>query len=59
MSTKIDGKPLWTKSPSGDIIYGKDIDDYIKKNYKEKNLNEEGFIKTSEKIDSLKEDGVL
>ena len=43
MTTKIKTKAgkLWGVSPSGaEMIYGKEVDKNIKKNYKIKNLNE-------------------
>jgi len=40
MTVRIKGDPLWTESPSGSMIYGIDIEDDIKKGYKENNLNE-------------------
>lgn len=45
MTTKISGKPMWTDSPSGKMIYGKEVKDDIKKGYKEKNLNEKVEVK--------------
>lgn len=46
MTTKISGKPMWGKSPSGGkMIYGKEVKDDIKKGYQEKNLNEDVEVK--------------
>lgn len=48
MTTKIDGKPMWTDSPSGKMMYGKEVKKDIKERYQKDNLNEE--IKFLKKI---------
>jgi hypothetical protein len=40
MVKRVDGDKLWSESPSGEMIYGKEIEKSVKEKYSKENLNE-------------------